>query len=58
MPDFSPQYFLAFIACIVGTFWRVYPCKQDRKTAEIILLQAKSSILDLENGDYGLLEII
>jgi predicted nuclease of predicted toxin-antitoxin system len=30
----------------------------DRKTAEIILLQAKSSILDLENGDYGLLEII
>jgi len=30
----------------------------DRKTAEKILLQAKSSIVDLENGDYGLLEII
>jgi predicted nuclease of predicted toxin-antitoxin system len=30
----------------------------DRKTTEKILLQAKSSILDLENGDYGLLEII
>jgi len=30
----------------------------DRKTTEIILLQAKSSILDLENGDCGLLEII
>ncbi|WP_461255191.1 DUF5615 family PIN-like protein [Treponema sp. R80B11-R83G3] len=30
----------------------------DRKTAEKILLQAKSSILELENGDYGLLEII
>jgi len=30
----------------------------DIKTAEKILLQAKSSILDLENGDYGLLEII
>ncbi|MDR2942533.1 MAG: DUF5615 family PIN-like protein [Treponema sp.] len=30
----------------------------DRKTAEKILLQAKSSILDLEQRDYGLLEII
>jgi len=30
----------------------------DIKTAEKILLQAESSILDLENGDYGLLEII
>jgi predicted nuclease of predicted toxin-antitoxin system len=30
----------------------------DRKTTEKILLQAKSSISDLENGDYGLLEII
>jgi len=30
----------------------------DRKTAEEILLQAKSSIFELENGDYGLLEII
>jgi predicted nuclease of predicted toxin-antitoxin system len=30
----------------------------DRKTAEIILLQAKTSILELKNGDYGLLEII
>jgi len=30
----------------------------DIKTTEKILLQAKSSILDLENGDYGLLEII
>jgi predicted nuclease of predicted toxin-antitoxin system len=30
----------------------------DRKTAEKILLQSKSSIFDLENGDYGLLEII
>jgi predicted nuclease of predicted toxin-antitoxin system len=30
----------------------------DRKTAEKILLQAKSSIVDLENSDYGLLEII
>jgi len=30
----------------------------DRKTAEKILLQAKSSIVELENGDYGLLEII
>jgi len=30
----------------------------DRKTAEEILLQAKPSILDLESGDYGLLEII
>ena len=30
----------------------------DRKTTEKILLQAKSSIADLENGDYGLLEII
>ena len=30
----------------------------DRKTAERILLQAKSSIVDLENSDYGLLEII
>jgi predicted nuclease of predicted toxin-antitoxin system len=30
----------------------------DRKTAEKILLQAKSSIYNLENSDYGLLEII
>jgi len=30
----------------------------DRKTTEKILLQAKSSILHLENGDDGLLEII
>jgi predicted nuclease of predicted toxin-antitoxin system len=30
----------------------------DRKTAEEILVQSKSSIADLENGDYGLLEII
>ena len=30
----------------------------DRKTAEKILLGAKSYIIDLENGDYGLLEII
>jgi predicted nuclease of predicted toxin-antitoxin system len=30
----------------------------DIKTAEKILLQAKSSIVDLENNDYGLLEII
>jgi len=30
----------------------------DRKTAEKILLQAQSSIVDLENNDYGLLEII
>jgi len=30
----------------------------DRKTAENILLQSKSAILDLENGDFGLLEII
>jgi predicted nuclease of predicted toxin-antitoxin system len=30
----------------------------DRKTAEKILLQTKSSIVDLENSDYGLLEII
>jgi predicted nuclease of predicted toxin-antitoxin system len=30
----------------------------DRKTAEKILLQAESSIFDLENSDYGLLEII
>ena len=28
------------------------------KTAEKIFLHAKSSIIDLENGDYGLLEII
>jgi predicted nuclease of predicted toxin-antitoxin system len=30
----------------------------DRKTQGEILVQAKSSIVDLENGDYGLLEII
>jgi predicted nuclease of predicted toxin-antitoxin system len=30
----------------------------DTKTAEKILLQVKSSIFELENGDYGLLEII
>ena len=30
----------------------------NRKTAENILLNAKSSIIDLDNGDYGLLEII
>jgi len=30
----------------------------DRKTTEKILLQSKPSILDLENGDFGLLEII
>jgi len=30
----------------------------DRKTAEKILLQSKSSILELENSNYGLLEII
>jgi predicted nuclease of predicted toxin-antitoxin system len=30
----------------------------DRKTSEKILLQAKSSICNLENSDYGLLEII
>jgi len=30
----------------------------DRKTAEKILLQAKSSIVELENSDYGLLEIV
>jgi predicted nuclease of predicted toxin-antitoxin system len=30
----------------------------DIKTTEKFLLQAKSSILDLENSDYGLLEII
>jgi len=30
----------------------------DRKTAEEILLQAKSSIVELENSDYGLLEIV
>jgi predicted nuclease of predicted toxin-antitoxin system len=30
----------------------------DRKTSEEILIHAKSSILELENGDYGLLEII
>jgi predicted nuclease of predicted toxin-antitoxin system len=29
-----------------------------RNTAEEILIQAKSSIFKLENGDYGLLEII
>ena len=30
----------------------------DRKTAEEILLQTKSHIIGLENGDYGLLEIL
>jgi predicted nuclease of predicted toxin-antitoxin system len=30
----------------------------DRKTAGKILLQAKAAIFDLENSDYGLLEII
>jgi predicted nuclease of predicted toxin-antitoxin system len=30
----------------------------DRKKTEKILLQAKSSIVELENSDYGLLEII
>ena len=30
----------------------------DRKTAEKILLNAKPSIVELENSDYGLLEII
>jgi len=30
----------------------------DRKTSEVILLQAKPSIFNLENSDYGLLEII
>jgi predicted nuclease of predicted toxin-antitoxin system len=30
----------------------------DRKTTEKVLLQVKSSIFDLENGNYGLLEII
>ena len=30
----------------------------DRKTTENILLDNKSSILDLENSNYGLLEII
>jgi predicted nuclease of predicted toxin-antitoxin system len=30
----------------------------DRKTTEKILLQTKSSIVDLENSDYGLLEIV
>jgi predicted nuclease of predicted toxin-antitoxin system len=30
----------------------------DRKTAEKILLQEKSSIIDLGNSDYGLLEIV
>jgi predicted nuclease of predicted toxin-antitoxin system len=30
----------------------------DRKTAGEILLQTKSSIIELENSDYGLLEII
>jgi predicted nuclease of predicted toxin-antitoxin system len=30
----------------------------DKETAEKILLQAKSSIVDLENSDYGLLEIV
>jgi hypothetical protein len=30
----------------------------DRKTAEEILLQVKPSIAELENGDYGLLEIV
>jgi predicted nuclease of predicted toxin-antitoxin system len=30
----------------------------DRKATENILLQNKSSVLDLENSNYGLLEII
>jgi len=30
----------------------------NRKMAEQILIQAKASILDLENNDYGLLEIV
>jgi predicted nuclease of predicted toxin-antitoxin system len=30
----------------------------DRRTTENVLLQNKSSIFDLENGNYGLLEII
>jgi len=30
----------------------------DRKTAEQIIIQAKISIFDLENSNYGLLEII
>ena len=30
----------------------------DRKTAENIFMQAKQAIIDLENSDYGLLEII
>jgi len=30
----------------------------NRKTAEEILVQSKLSILDLENSDFGLLEII
>jgi predicted nuclease of predicted toxin-antitoxin system len=30
----------------------------NKKMAEQIILQAKSSILDLENGDCGLLEIV
>jgi predicted nuclease of predicted toxin-antitoxin system len=30
----------------------------DRKTSEKVLLQAKSSIIELGNSDYGLLEII
>jgi len=30
----------------------------DRKTAEKILVQAKSSIVDLDKSDYGLLEIV
>jgi len=30
----------------------------DRKTTENILLHSKASIFDLENGNYGLLEII
>ena len=30
----------------------------DRKTAENILLHNKLSILELENGNYGLLEIV
>jgi predicted nuclease of predicted toxin-antitoxin system len=30
----------------------------DRKTAGEILLKTKSSIIELEKGDYGLLEII
>jgi len=41
---------MAFNVCFSGNI--------DRKTTEKILLQAKSSIFHLENGDDGLLEII